>query len=61
MAEAFGVAGHELATAQVCGPCRGVAGRATGGGGLDTLKAQRPKIKLVDEGFNDTDRIVFGH
>ena len=27
---------------------------ATRGGGLDTLKPQRPKIKLVDKGFDDT-------
>jgi hypothetical protein len=38
-----------------------VVGRATRGGGLDTLKAQRPKIKLVNKGFDDTDRVVFGH
>ena len=34
--------------------CRGVVGRATRGGGLDTLKPQRPKIKLVNKGFDDT-------
>ena len=34
---------------------------AVRGGGLDNLKAQRPKIKLVNKGLDDMDRVVLGH
>ena len=34
---------------------------AVRGGGLDILKAQRPKIKLANKGLDDMDRVVFGH